>query len=477
MKIFRPLAILIFLSILIVPTLLMNIEEDAKSAIDNKMLTNFPLGANRDHSVGLTKSLEDYVSERIGFRDQMILGYTIANDRMFGEMVHPSYSYGKDGFVFAKFSPPKQYGDFEDAFVQMVSKIQNFCNQRNIPFIFVLNPSKTSVMREHLPDGYKYNNDWINTLILKMNENNITSLSNYETLLTNRYGDYNLFDQKYDAGHWNDIGAFFGVNAILEKLESLNVKVHINSLDEFNIKEKINYTLPVSEFPICEKTLELTLNSPENIQNLTPLFIKDIILHPQHQFFSYCSNNVRIIEGGERGLIFQGSYMNGKGYKYLQNSLAEYIAIHNYQNILNFEYYFNLFQPDFVVFEIAEYTFSSSYFNYERMINFNLTPPISNFSQFKTISSDGNIECRDGDSTLTIEYKTSDPEIEHAYLVVGESNFGMQKEIDQSSGVTVFSTTINRDVIEASTTFHIDIINPISKTIYRVSDSTPVRIN
>ena len=39
----------------------------------------------------------------------------------------------------------------------------------------------------------------------------------------------------------------------------------------------------------------------------------------------------------------------------------EYIGVHDYQNVLNLDYYFNIFQPS-IVFEVAEYTFSDSYF-------------------------------------------------------------------------------------------------------------------
>ena len=43
--------------------------------------------------------------------------------------------------------------------------------------------------------------------------------------------------------------------------------------------------------------------------------------------------------------------------------------MHDYQNVLNFPYYVNMFQPDCVIFEVAEYTFSNEYFDYEKMKN------------------------------------------------------------------------------------------------------------
>ena len=63
------------------------------------------------------------------------------------------------------------------------------------------------------------------------------------------------------------------------------------------------------------------------------------------------------------------SYMNEYGTEYLKNGFGEYIYVHDYQNVLNFPYYVNMFQPDCVIFEVAEYTFSNEYFDYEKMKN------------------------------------------------------------------------------------------------------------
>lgn len=59
--------------------------------------------------------------------------------------------------------------------------------------------------------------------------------------------------------------------------------------------------------------------------------------------------------------------MNGYEYKYLMNGFSEYIYVHDYQNIINFPYYYNIFKPKCVVFEVAEYTLENGYFGRERM--------------------------------------------------------------------------------------------------------------
>ena len=44
-------------------------------------------------------------------------------------------------------------------------------------------------------------------------------------------------------------------------------------------------------------------------------------------------NEDRKEEGAPKALVFQGSYMNGMGYKFLENSFGEYISVHDYRNI------------------------------------------------------------------------------------------------------------------------------------------------
>ena len=101
MKIIKIFTILIFFSLIIVPIVSFNFEPNSASTIDNRMLTENPFSAEALASGGdLTENIQSYVNDRIGFRDDMILAYTVLNDKIFGKMTHPSYTYGKEGYVF-----------------------------------------------------------------------------------------------------------------------------------------------------------------------------------------------------------------------------------------------------------------------------------------------------------------------------------------------------------------------------------------
>ena len=131
MKIIRIAFICIFSIILLLPVAFFNFTPNAISEIDNRKLAENPFSAEGD----LTTNIENYVNDRIGFRDEMITGYTVLNDKLFNNMVHPSYSYGKDGYVFGSgITVSNNFGEYHVDFANMVKSIQDYCTAREIPF-------------------------------------------------------------------------------------------------------------------------------------------------------------------------------------------------------------------------------------------------------------------------------------------------------------------------------------------------------
>lgn len=420
-----------FLIILIIPIALFNHKKNAVSEIDNKVLTENPLLPGAEPVEDLTDALENFVSERIGLRDHMILGYTLANDYLFGEMVHPTYTYGKDGYVFFKMGKVKKYDEFEDAFVHMLVEIQKYCDDRNIPFVFVFEPSKTSVLYDKLPEGYRYNNEWVQEFLNKLDENEVNYVDNSGLMRSCIENGIQVFNVKYNAGHWNDMGAFYGMNAVLENLKKKIPTVHINQMDEYQITQKLNTTLPVSEFPIHEYEPIFELKNQENIINMTEKYANEVERDHQYRHFAYFINTDREKEKAPRALVFQGSYINGMGYKFLQNGFGEYISVHDYQNILNFEYYVNMFKPDCVVFDAAEYTFSDTYFSSEGMTNFKLNPLYTTLENYDTKNMDSKVLEESSEKFTKIKAAAVDG-CEYAYLLMNDDVFDMRKVLDEN---------------------------------------------
>lgn len=365
MKTIRVVMIIMFLGILAVPILTFNWEENVISEIDNRELMNNPFGENYHSETGdLTQDIETYVQDRIGCRDEMILAYTLLNDKLFDKMVHPTYDYGKDGYVFFKTGQNIRYSEYHEEFAKMVKKVQDYCEERDVPFVFVFNPAKTTVLSDKLKAGINYDAGWTKEFMSRLDEYGINYVDNTDLLIEKQESGEFVFNKVYNAGHWNDLGAFYGCNAILENLRQYFPDLHINSKEDFVIEQKLNTSLQVSEFPIYE--YEPVFEAKDPVQNISVSY-SDIKLDEQYREFYYFVNSKRVEEGAPKVLSFQGSYMNGMGYKFLGNSFGEYIVVQDYQNIFNLDYYFELFQPECVIFETAEYTLTSSFYDFEEM--------------------------------------------------------------------------------------------------------------
>ena len=161
------------------------------------------------------------MNDRIGLRSDMIRIYVTANNSLFHKMVHPSYVYGKDDYVFLDSGGNLEFWDFHIAFADMVEQIQLYCEERNVPFLFVFDPAKTSILQEELEEGWNYNNEWVARFKAELDKRGIHYIDNTDLLMEKTERGEVVFNKQYDAGHWNDLGAFYGVNHMLEEYNGL----------------------------------------------------------------------------------------------------------------------------------------------------------------------------------------------------------------------------------------------------------------
>ena len=98
--------------------------------------------------------------------------------------------------------------------------------------------------------------------------------------------------------------------------------------------------------------------------------------HKSYRAYGHYLNPEKQEAGAPGVLVFQGSYMNNFGTKYLAAAFGEYVHVHDYQNVMELPYYFNIFQPDCVIFEVAEYTLNETYFKLKKMQSLNWNPAL-----------------------------------------------------------------------------------------------------
>lgn len=359
MKKINMLKIIMFITIILVPLATFNFKKDVVSEIDNRKLMNIEDIFSGDD---LTNGIEGFIDDRIGLRNDMVNAYNRSMDILFDEMVHPNYQYGQDDYVFFKVSENNVDKEFQEIYSSFIKGFQEYCESRGIGFLYTVEPSKATVYEEYLPKGYNYNNENLEYFISLLKDKEVNYLDNSETLISAKK-DTQVFDKKYDAGHWNETGASIGISAMLDRLNELDNRVGRLDLNNFEKVSFINETLPVSYFYINEETTHYNLIKNNSIQvaDLESEVVRD---NNYRSFSNYKNNN----KDGPRLLIFAGSYFNGKE-KFLTENFSEIMKIHNYKNVIDYEYYINIFKPDLVLFESTEYTHSDNYFPREMMKN------------------------------------------------------------------------------------------------------------
>lgn len=352
--------IILFLFIIAFPIFSMNLKNNQVSDIDNRKLIEL----SEIFSEGnIIPNIENYIGDRIGFRTQMVNVYTKAMDILFDEMIHPSYQYGKDGYIFAKLKENETDREFQEVYSNFILNFQNYCIDREIKFLYATEPSKTTIYSEFLPQGYNYNNGNLEYFLSLLKDKNVNYIYTGEALMDAK-SSKQVFDKKYDANHWNETGAIIGISSILDRLNDLDSRVDKFDINKFGPIEYTNTTLPVSHFDINEKTTHYNLKK-NNSLSITD-FRNEIKQSKQFTYFANYKNPNN--KDAPKILIFAGSYFQGRD-KFLTENFSEVIRIHNYHNVIDYDYYINVFNPDIVLFESTEYTHSDYYFPVEEMKN------------------------------------------------------------------------------------------------------------
>lgn len=365
-----------FALLLLLPLLTFRREAGVASEADNRMLQENPFSAEERAKGGdLTAKLERYVGDRIGFRDEMILGFQLLNDRLFGKLTHPSYCYGKEGHVYYAPNTADNSEAYYTAFAEMIRQIQEYCEARSVPFLFVIEAAKEAVLPEYLPEGERYDRRRLERMCAQLDEWGVRYLDTAGLLRERTEAGEEVFNRKYDAGHWNDLGGFYVVNAVLEELGKDLPGLRPNRLEDMEVSRVTQEWLMNSRFPISEEVPSIGL--PDRVREDTGSGALAGELEMIHRTFGAVRDPWLLERGAPRGLIFQVSHMNTVGGKFFMNALGEYTHVTTYYNVDKFEYYFNIFQPECVVVEMAEAQFhGATPVHLEDMLAMRLNPTL-----------------------------------------------------------------------------------------------------
>ncbi len=343
-------AILVFFTICLVPMAFINTKKNVVSQFDNRKLMEWS-NVKEEHYT--SRQIENYLHDRIGFRETMITVDQIGNAIIFGKLTHPLYDFGKDGYVFFRFDDDYQWEEdsYVSLFASVLDRMNQYCQARGTDFRVMINPSKEIVYSEYLPAGVHHRSKNMEMLLWQLDTYGINyTYTSAELIQAKKTRP--VFNRKYDAGHWNDAGAFVGIRKLLVDLSDDGFDLQIPDEEGFYQKEVLKKYLLNSRFPINETVEEWIPYAPKTIKVESYNEEIERIISPLHPQFECRINTVDT--HAPRVLIFRGSYFENR-MKFFSDAFSESLDIIGYDNISRFDQFYQLFEPDIVVFETADY--------------------------------------------------------------------------------------------------------------------------
>lgn len=426
----------LFIIAILFPLIFMNNKQKQVSSIDNDFLPDFPKCEFEKFSQisSCLKKFENYLNKRIGFRENLTKFHSILSLKLFDNLEHPLYSSGKNGYIFPNINEEKLDKEFIEKFTDFLKNIEKYTKDRNIPFLYILNPNKKSIYSQYLPKGYNLKQITHNKILEDLKNKNITYLDNTNTL-KNASKEIQVFDKKFDANHWNDNGAFIGIKEVINKLNEiykLDLKEPQKSDYEI-VTQKIN-KLQVFPIPINDETqIYKNKNSIKSDQKL----YYDIKKSKNFTGYEHITNPNG---NGKKLLYFRDSY-SGKGQNFINNSFSEIYSIHSYGNVINFDYFINLFKPDVVLFQSVDYATIRRYFPMDKIESRIYNPNLKKFENFKIIERKINHSINISKNKI-FQFSLDEKNINHAYLKIGNEIFDFTKNKDMAPYLDIYEENI-----------------------------------
>ena len=358
-KILDILFCLLFVVLLLIPLALTNFKKNQASERDNAYLPE--IDWKEDVSVGKRiEQVEEYYNKRVGLRNKALDAYILLNDKLFSLMDHPTYMYGKNHYVFfdldyyiADYQHLNLDEEWAAEYAGWMQRFSDLAHSHGAEYYYTLIPDKKTVYEEYFPSGYNKLGSVSRTdqLLTALSKTDVAYVYVLDWLLEAKKTEP-VANQKYDAGHWNQNGAFAYARELIELLRNTHPEIPPLERDEFKITTQLQKYLPNSEFPINELVPQYTRINIASVNKSK--WLKDSasfrIKKPEPVYFVNEAHPEL-----PKLLILHDSYLNGEAKLFLDH-FSEVALIHrdNVKGPHDFEAYLELLRPDIVIFENPE---------------------------------------------------------------------------------------------------------------------------
>lgn len=349
---------ILFVAVLLLPLVTMNFKKDQISEIDNAKLPELDLRAD-----GLVANIEKYINARIGFRVESLDLYQRLNADLFGVMEHPMYMYGEDGHVF--FRMDTYISDYQHinldpqwarGFAQSMQRFSDTAHAHGAEFIYMLIPDKKTVYKDYFPKSIHVKGEESRTdqVLAALSETDVDWMYMEEVMLRGRE-NMPVCNVMYDAGHWNENGAFLCYQHLYTRIQKYFPEVRSLERSDFDVTSVVAEKLQASRFEIHEQVPRYTLRESTAVSD--GRWLEENLFFPDGTLA-----HTRFINPSEpdmpKLLVFHDSYMVNHE-RFFTENFSEVTFIHR-SNLLNFEVYeayLERIAPDIVIYENPERVF------------------------------------------------------------------------------------------------------------------------
>ena len=212
--------IAVFLIICCAPLVLMPFVKNEEN-LGNTADIAFPSIISEDNKLNqdFGTQFEGWFNEKIPFRSDLITADNTLKSELLGYS-HNNVISGRNGYLYSDETIDDFIGKTKSEreiynIARTLYIMQKYCNSYGAKFLFAAVPNKNTIEYENMPFGYKRGK----TSTLDILQRRLDELSvNYvdlKSLLSNNEAQLYL---KTDT-HWNNLGALYGYNAIMDALE------------------------------------------------------------------------------------------------------------------------------------------------------------------------------------------------------------------------------------------------------------------
>lgn len=355
----------LFVGLLLLPFLFTDFRKNQISELDNTYLPE--LSWEEDTPIReRVGELENYLNMRIGFRSQSLTWHQLINYALFHQIDHPLYMFGKEGHVFL--NTEKYINDYQhlnlDAewarrFADWMVTFRDLSEAHGASYYYLLIPDKKTLYAEFFPSGYNQLGEISRTdqALEALGKTDVNWLYAKDAMLAAKE-EMPVANVKYDVGHCNENGTFVFCRLLLDRIRVDYPEVPALEREEFSVEMVEQAYLPDSYFPIHE---EVPVYHP-----LTSSVVSKGTWLKEHLSFRENTSHTRFVDPEHpelpKLLVLHDSYLKSKE-KFFFGHFSEITFIHR-DNLLgphSLERYLEVLQPDIVVYENPERSFSPGY--------------------------------------------------------------------------------------------------------------------